>query len=317
MKQKRRFFLVAMALTAMACVSPVKAQDLRRAVPVGTDAVTSRGDVNGDGFVDVGDISSIIDIMSGKSIFEILSMTGDEAELHLLGIPVKMVRVEAGTFTMGSTEMDNEKWPHEVTLTSDFFIADTEVTQELWVAVMGVNPVNTYLRGEQHPIINVSWNDCQVFLEKLRNLTSLDFRLPTEAEWEYAARGGNKSKGYKYAGSNDIDEVAWYEVNCFFVGLDSPDYGVHDVKTKQPNELGLYDMSGNAKEWCSDWFSSSYGTGKKVDPKGPDTGAGRVLRGGSWGTNSSFCRISARDVSGPDKIHAGNGLRLVLTAIKK
>ncbi len=319
MKQRKRVLTVAIAMMAMASLTPVKAQQQLR-VPVGTDVITNRGDVNCDGYVDVADIATIIDIMSGNAIFNgTFSESGDEAYFNILGVPVKMIRVEAGSFTMGSTEQDNEKWPHTVTLTQDFYIAETEVTQKLWVSLMGElnNPVQSYYRGDEHPIINVSWNDCQSFIQNLNSITGQEFRLPTEAEWEFAAHGGNKSQGYKYAGSDDIEEVAWYEANSYSLSTIDPNFGIHDVKTKKPNELGLYDMSGNAKEWCSDWFQSGYGAVARTDPKGPETGNGRVLKGGSWMTRASFCRITSRDVSNPDKIHAGNGFRLVMSVPAK
>ncbi len=206
------------------------------------------------------------------------------------GVSFTMVAVEGGTFKMGATSeqgndaYSDEKPVHSVTL-SDYYIGETEVTQELWRAVMGSNP--SYFSGNpQRPVEYVSWNDCKEFITKLNRLTGKNFRLPTEAEWEYAARGGNKSKGYKYSGSNTIGNVAWYYNNS--------NSTTHDVKTKTPNELGIYDMSGNVYEWCEDW-KGSYSSGSQTNPTGPSSGSLRVLRGGSWLSGAELCRVSLRD----------------------
>ena len=176
----------------------------------------------------------------------------------------------------------DEKPVHSVTL-SDYYIGETEVTQELWEAVMGSNPSS--FKGSQKPVESVSWHDCKEFITKLNRLTGKNFRLPTEAEWEYAARGGNKSKGYKYSGSNTIDNVAWYR--------DNSGKATHNVKTKSPNELGIYDMSGNVWEWCEDWYGY-YSSGSQTNPAGPSTGSRRVLHGGSWYDHAGSCRVSNR-----------------------
>ena len=231
---------------------------------------------------------------------------------------IKMVPVEGGTFTMGSTAEQgsdyyrDEKPTHQVTVSS-FSIGQTEVTQELWEAVMGSNPSN--FKGAKRPVEGVSWNDCQAFITKLNQLTGKKFRLPTEAEWEYAARGGKNSKGYKYAGSNTIDEVAWYTSNPgaqygdanFWILSDN----THDVATKKPNELGLYDMSGNVWEWCQDRFGK-YSSSSQTNPTGPSSGSGRVLRGGSWNGRARYCRVSFRNNYDPDNRNYNRGLRLAL-----
>lgn len=216
-----------------------------------------------------------------------------------------MVSVAGGTFTMGATAeqgsdaYDDEKPAHKVTLSS-FAIGQTEVTQELWEAVMGSNPSN--FKGAKRPVEGISWNDCQTFITKLNQLTGKKFRLPTEAEWEYAARGGKSGKGYKYAGSNTIDEVAWYGDQT------------HDVATKKPNELGLYDMSGNVFEWCQDWHGGSnyYSSSPQTNPTGPSSGSSRVLRGGSWGDDARLCRVSIRNGMDPGVRCYDYGLRLAL-----
>ena len=212
------------------------------------------------------------------------------------GVSFTMIAVEGGTFQMGaqrdypidgnydSDAYSDESPVHSVTLSS-YYIGETEVTQELWEAVMGNNP--SYYSGyPQRPVEYVSWNDCQEFITKLNQLTGKNFRLPTEAEWEYAARGGNKSNGYKYSGSNTINNVAWYTDNC--------GSKTHDVKTKAANELGIYDMSGNVWEWCQDWYGS-YSSGSQTNPTGPTSGSLRVNRGGSWSYLAKYCRVSDRD----------------------
>ena len=216
------------------------------------------------------------------------------------GVSFKMIAVKGGTFQMGSDDgYEWEKPVHQVTL-SDYYIGETEVTQELWNAVMGSNP--SYCTGNmQRPVETVSWNDCQTFISRLNQLTGETFRLPTEAQWEYAARGGNKSKGYTYSGSNAIDDVAWYN--------DNSDRMTHPVKTKAPNELGIYDMSGNVFEWCSDWYGS-YSSAAQTDPTGPATGFYRVRRGGSWDDIAASCRVAYRISGAPTNTINYLGLRL-------
>ncbi|MBR6015809.1 MAG: formylglycine-generating enzyme family protein [Prevotella sp.] len=225
-----------------------------------------------------------------------------------------MIAVDGGTFTMGATSeqgndaYDNEKPAHKVTVSS-FAIGQTEVTQELWQAVMGSNP--SYSKGAKRPVEQVSWNDCQTFITKLNQLTGKKFRLPTEAEWEYAARGGKNSKGYKYAGSNTLGNVAWYYDNSCKLGSNHPDYGTHEVASKSPNELGLYDMSGNVWEWCQDWYGS-YSSNAQTNPTGPSSGSYRVFRGGCWRSYAGYCRVSYRFNGSPDLRDYLKGLRLAL-----
>lgn len=223
------------------------------------------------------------------------------------GVEFNMVKVAGGTFQMGATSeqgsdyFDNELPVHQVTL-SDYYIGEIEVTQELWQAVMGSNPSN-FRTSNKLPVEIVSWNDCQTFITKLNQLTGMQFRLPTEAEWEFAARGGNKSKGYKYSGSNDIDEVAWYYYNS---GGET-----HEVGTKLPNELGIFDMIGNVWEWCQDRYGS-YSSSAQTNPTGPSTGSNRVIRGGSWDSEPRYCRVSRRYGCTPDRSDRYLGLRLAL-----
>ena len=214
-----------------------------------------------------------------------------------------MVYVEGGTFQMGSDDSEAfecEKPVHEVTLSS-YYIGKYEVTQEEWEAVMGSNPSN--FRGARLPVKNVSWDDCQMFIERLNQLTGQHFRLPTEAEWEFAARGGNvgKSHGYKYSGSNSIDGVGWY--------YDNSGNHTHTIGQKQANELGLYDMSGNVWEWCQDWYGY-YSSQSQTNPTGPSSASGRVIRGGSWSNSAGYCRVSSRDFDAPSFRRSSLGLRL-------
>ena len=225
-------------------------------------------------------------------------------EFNVNGVKFTMIAVEGGTFTMGATDeqrgdaFDDEVPTHKVTL-AGYLIGQTEVTQELWQAVMGSNPCE--FKGNNLPVECVSWYDCQKFIEKLNSLTGEKFRLPTEAEWEFAARGGNKSKGYKYSGSNDIEMVAWHKGN-------SSDR-THQVAGKQPNELGIYDMTGNVWEWCSDWYGD-YGSVSQTNPTGSETGTDRIYRGGSWLSKMEACRVSHRNSYFPASKSKILGLRL-------
>ncbi len=221
-------------------------------------------------------------------------------------VSFKMIRVEGSTFRMGDTpEQDRDAFAdenpaHQVTL-SDYYIGETQVTQALWQAVMGYNP--SRFKGANRPVECVSWNDCQRFIVKLNKLTGKSFHLPTEAEWEFAARGGKNSRGYKYSGSNNLDEVAWF--------ADNNNRETKDVKKKLANELGLYDMSGNVWEWCNDWYGK-YPSSPQTNPQGPSSGSDRVIRGGSWNNRmrvcrSVFCNYYSPSLSGDDL-----GLRLAL-----
>ena len=217
-----------------------------------------------------------------------------------------MVKVSGGTFTMGATsEMgnpdDSEKPTHQVTL-SNYYIGETEVTQALWKAVMGSNP--SMFKGDDLPVESVYWENCQTFISRLNSLTGKRFRLPTEAEWEFAARGGNQSRHTQYSGSSRIDDVAWYDGNS--------GYNTHPVKTKQPNELGIYDMTGNVWEWCQDW-KGSYSSYAQTNPTGANSGSYRVFRGGSYFESPRICRSSDRRSTAPHITYDSLGLRLVLS----
>ena len=226
--------------------------------------------------------------------------------LTIKGVNYEMVWVDGGTFRMGATSeqgsyvYSDEKPVHSVTL-SGYYIGKTEVTQALWKAVMGSNP--SYWKGDNLPVEQVSWVDCQEFIRKLNALNGQNFRLPTEAEWEFACRGGNNSRGYKYSGSNYIDNVAWYR--------DNSGDKTHPVATKSPNELGIYDMIGNVWEWCSDRYGK-YSSGAQTNPKGPYDGSPRVRRGGNWNDNAMGSRSSCRSFDSPGSRSNCLGLRLSL-----
>lgn len=248
-------------------------------------------------------------------------------------VEFKMIHVEGGTFTMGEGS-----GAHQVTLSS-YYIGETPVTQALWKEVTGETP--SRFKGDQRPVESVSWNECQDFVKKLNAKTGKKFRLLTEAEWEFAARGGKKGKNYctpisatatkaqaesfldgfarlryslhptldnkvkdLYSGSNNLDEVAWY--------CDNSSHKTHPVKTKKSNELGIYDMSGNVFEWCQDWFGS-FNKEIQTDPVGPDCGSRRVGRGGSWNYEAGYCQVSSRDGFHPAYVDSFIGLRLALS----
>ena len=231
----------------------------------------------------------------------------------------EMVFVQGGTFLMGCTAeqggdcVSYESPSHLVTV-SDFYIGKYEVTQAQWEAVMGTSISQQrdkadkrfllYGVGANYPMYYVSWDDVQEFISRLNALTGKQYRLPTEAEWEYAARGGNQSSGYKYSGSNFIEQVA-----CF---RDNSDIMAHPVGTKNPNELGIYDMSGNVREWCYDWYDS-YSSAQQTNPTGPFSGLNRVCRGGNWRTDASYCRVSYRGSDTPTRRNYNLGFRLVLS----
>ncbi len=222
-----------------------------------------------------------------------------------LPAPFRMLHLPGGTFRMGSPpgidNSDNERPDHDVTL-SDFWLGELPVTQDLWQVVMGSNPAN--FKGSRRPVETVSWNEAQAFIQKLNRLTNKTYRLPTEAEWEYAARGGNTGAGFQYAGSDLLPQVGWYHGNS--------DGQTHEAGLLLPNELGLYDMSGNVWEWCQDLWHENY-EGAPEDGSAWEKGGdrpGRVLRGGSWGSNDNNCRTANRLSIEPDDRYGNVGFRL-------
>lgn len=229
----------------------------------------------------------------------------------------KMKLVKAGTFSMGTSAGDDEEKPvHDVTISKNYYMGETEVTQQLWYAVMGQTPTSSNNwnqdrgMGDKFPAYSVSWNDCQTFITKLNEQTGAKFRLPTEAEWEYAARGGHMqtTPNYTYAGSNNFDDVAWCYQNSSFT--------THPVGQKKANELGLYDMTGNLWEWCNDWAGSypevTYPDIPTVDPIGPASGSARVHRGAGWYTGAVNCRVTIRGWGAPTNAYDYVGFRLAL-----
>jgi formylglycine-generating enzyme required for sulfatase activity len=237
------------------------------------------------------------------SVFEnyVFSWQSNNTPTEVTVIEPAFVLVEGGTFWMGSTDNGayaDEAPIHSVTLSS-FYIGKYEVTQAEWKAIMGSNP--SHFKGDNLPVESVSWNDVQEFITRLSSATGKHYRLPTEAEWEFAARGGNQSRDYTYAGSNNIDGVAWYSGNS--------SNKTHAVGTKSSNELGIYDMSGNVWEWCSDWYGS-YSAAQQTNPTGP-AGTNRVLRGGSLADDAQICRSAYRFSYSPSYGLSFLGFRLV------
>lgn len=265
---------------------------------------TNNADTNRDGSISISDVTTLIDyLLSGTWPWEPEELVTETFTVN--GVSFKMIPVEGGTFTMGAADNDaeannNEKPAHQVTLSS-YYIGETEVTNALWNAVMG-NTLNDNSEGPNCPVGKVHYAECLNFIEKLNELTGMRFRLPTEAEWEYAARGGNESRGYKYSGSDILSDVAWF--------LKSD---LQPVRTKAPNELGIYDMSGNAWEWCNDWYDT-YDAVDQSNPTGPFSGTRRVLRGGSIDNTATICRVTFRTGIAPSGTSGSYGFRIVMAA---
>ena len=332
MRRNYQFFLLPLLVAVMALL------------PLQVTAVELRGDINGDGKVNIGDVTALINLLLsgdgevGNGVVDVnadgvLNISDVTALInHLLSgtalepieaqveeftvgdVTFYMIPVEGGTFSMGATPeqgsdaSSREKPVHQVTVSS-YYIGETEVTQSLWLAVMGTMPSN--FTGMQLPVEQVSWEDCQAFIAALNAMTGQQFRLPTETEWEFAARGGNMSMGYKYSGSDNLASVAWYSYNDSWDVRGTGYYGTHPVATRNPNELMLYDMSGNVHEWCQDWYGA-YDAGEQVNPVGPAGGTTRVYRGGSWYFDEWFCRVSFRNSVSPSYTSYGIGLRLAM-----
>lgn len=214
------------------------------------------------------------------------------------GVTFVMLPVRGGKFKMGNSPADVS---YTRTLTYDYLIGETEVTQELWEAVMGSNP--SYFKGKKRPVERVSWNDCEMFIKKLQRITGARFRLPTEAEWEYAARGGATSADYRYAGGDILEDVAWYKRNS--------GGKTREVKKKRPNALGIYDMSGNVFEWCWDFYGD-YNERLTENPIGPSAGKYKVFRGGGWGSDELPLKVGERGFNIPSTSGNNLGFRLVL-----
>lgn len=259
------------------------------------------------------DYESSVNVMEGKVtiIDESLAKSCDiyrkdnKIDITMKGVSFSMIKVRGGSFRMGRTpEQRKEKTdeiPVRLVTLSDYYIGETEVTNELWTAIMGTSPSIMFSEPNQ-PVNNVTWYDCQKFINRLSSLTGLHFALPTEAQWEYAARGGNQSKGYQFSGSNNLKSVGWYKKNAKVVKA---------VKQLQPNELGLYDMSGNVWEWCGDWYGL-YKSNDETDPKGMITGTQKVNRGAGAGEVEAMARVANRASDNPNQKYQVLGLRLVI-----
>ena len=256
-------------------------------------------------------------------------------------VSFNMIRVEKGGFWMGAQHMDTAEFNydraslldelpvHHVAIHDDFYLGQTEVTQKLWKAVMGYNP--SYFNGcgnpdyysnhdpdyginLQRPVEYVLFQDCEAFIAQLNQLTGKTFRLPTEAEWEFAARGGNKSQGFGlYAGSDNLSEVAWYYLNIPSNTMGTEGFGSQTVGTKAPNELDLYDMTGNVYELCQDWLGD-YPTEPQVNPTGAESGTYHVARGGAWSLYSKYMQLTYRWQQRPDNRGNSVGFRLAMSA---
>lgn len=234
------------------------------------------------------------------------------------GLNMKMIFVEGGDFLMGATseqssEADSDEQVIRRVKLDSYYIGECEVTQAQWAKIMGTSiyqqaskagQSSTYGVGPDNPMYYVSWEEAMAFCRELSRMTGRTYCLPTEAQWEYAARGGKKADGSKYSGSWSIDAVAWYDGNS--------GSSTHQVKYKRPNGLGIYDMSGNVWEWCADWYSNTYNVNETTNPVGPSSGSGRVLRGGSWGTYAKNCRVANRNNNTPGSRNNNNGFRVVV-----
>ncbi len=229
-----------------------------------------------------------------------------------------MIKVPGGSFVMGDNEGNRDEKPEHTVKVDTFYMARYECTQKIWQEVMQSNPSKSI--GDNKPVEKVTWNDAQEFIRKLNEITGMNFRLPTEAEWEFAARGGNHSNNYTYSGHNVLDNVGWYWQNSGTKSLSGTwdakkisesNCQTNPVGQKSPNELGLYDMSGNVWEWCSDWYSDYYYLrSEKNNPKGPEMGEYKVKRSGSWYYLDNYCKVTFRSYFKPDKTNIFIGFRL-------
>lgn len=226
-------------------------------------------------------------------------------------LDMKMIFVEGGTFSMGATEemwdgiFYEDEWPVRSIKIDSFYIGECEVTQLQWEKITGQrNPWMMNGAGDDYPMYTISYEQAQEFCEKLSELSGITYCLPTEAQWEYAARGGRYKEGMKYSGGNNIDEVAWYGEDLYNDGT------THPVKTKKANSLGIYDMSGNVSEWCADWYAYEYDENDTTNPEGPAAGSEHIIRGGHFGASDWMCRVSYRDHAASDYRNGTIGLRV-------
>ncbi|MBR6060357.1 MAG: SUMF1/EgtB/PvdO family nonheme iron enzyme [Victivallales bacterium] len=305
-------------------VSELRKLDAEKAVPWEAKVHAAEASIAGKKIIKlIGKIVAVVAIVVMLAVFfrpytpdirPIVQQEGGDYVVTLKpGIDVKLIKIASGTFNMGSENGESDERPvHKVTLTKDFWLGETEVTQAQYEAVMGKNP-SYFKKGGDHPVESVSWHDAMRFCDALNRVckdqlpSGYEFSLPTEAQWEYAARGGGKFRGYEYSGSDNLDEVGWY--------YDNSNGATHPVRQKKPNKLGLYDMSGNVEEWCRDWYGK-YPTGAVVDPAGSSSGSDRVLRGGSWGNSARYCRSAYRNFNDPSYSNCYVGFRLALAPVQ-
>lgn len=245
-------------------------------------------------------------ILSALIFFSLMCIDLQAQEPYKNVLDIPMVLVEGGTFEMGGMEVYGEQcypdeFPRHTVSLNDYYIAQYEVTQELYEFVMGYNP--SHFEGDSLPVDNISWVDAKTFIFELNKMTGKNYRLPTEAEWEFAARGGRWSEGYNYSGGDDIKELGWCDGNSR--------RRTHQVGTKKPNELGIYDMSGNVYEWCQDRYAL-YKGGEQINPQGPDYGKARVMRGGSWRSEPRNCRNTYRSSEDYESRILNVGIRLAM-----
>lgn len=242
------------------------------------------------------------------------------------GVDINMVKITGGKYMMGAQATNEsgqnynadayiDEAPVKERTVNDFYLGLTEVTQELWEAVMGEGNNPSKFKGDNLPVESVSYDDVLTFMDRLYSATHIIFRLPSEVEWEYAARGGINQSTNIYSGNNNLDKIAWYYDNDAALGVSSEDYGTHEVGMKEPNTLGLYDMNGNVKEWCKTYYrlysDSLYNNQYETD------GTYRILRGGAWSSQSDKCRVSCREYDYPGQTFASYGFRLAASTLMK
>jgi formylglycine-generating enzyme len=244
-----------------------------------------------------------------KNLFKSILLVAFITSIHAQNFPrPDMVKVEGGTFNMGNDMSSDEKPLHSVIINSFSMAKYPTTVAEYRVFCIATNhsmpDPPDWGWNDNSPIVNVTYNDAVAYCIWLSKKYNINYSLPTEAEWEYAARGGNKGNGYAYSGGNDLHELGWYE--------DNSNRQTHSVGEKKPNELGLYDMSGNVEEWCMDWYDANYySTSPTHDPKGPNSGIARVLRGGSWISPAAYCRVDSRYSCDPESLWCLNGFRVI------
>lgn len=271
-------------------------------------------------------LAAVATAMAFASCKHELEIPAGTETVNVNGVDIQMVKITGSKFMMGAQSGDSsaqnynedasfDEAPVKERNVYDFYIGLTEVTQELWKAVMGEDNNPSKFKGDNLPVESVSYYDVLTFINKLYDATHIIFRLPTEVEWEYAARGGINQSTNIYSGNNNLDKIAWYYDNDAALGVSNDNYGTHEVGTKDPNSLGLYDMNGNVKEWCKTYYrlysDSLYNNQYETD------GTYRILRGGAWSSQSDKCRVSCREYDYPGQAFASYGFRLAASSLMK